>query len=350
MTRRLDERFQREQRDRRVVGRVLPFMLLAVVFHLILGTMADRAIPWFTPPYLDPGAPPHMVIVQLPEEDEEEEEEEEIKQPELEGQLVEVAPPEEEQPPEEADYVAEFNVTVPEETKTDLFKVNPEVVSPEFSEESKLEQADLMDVNVHKPSTGAQVGNNAFDPDRNGNLASLPSPWAVTNKDGLQDPVPSSHRAERVAGAPQNDLLDELSGDRVALNTKEYLYASYINRIRRLVNFYWEQNVDNLPHSVRLVRSAYTTTTSVVLDGDGALEIIEIVKASGSDELDDCVERAFKMAGPFPNPPAGLVEKDGRVYLPSMAFTVRQGQARMRYEGIDPRAGVQFPGILKSPR
>ena len=39
-------------------------------------------------------------------------------------------------------------------------------------------------------------------------------------------------------------------GDRLALNTVEILYASYLNRIRRLVNFYWNQNLDNLPASV----------------------------------------------------------------------------------------------------
>ena len=71
---------------------------------------------------------------------------------------------------------------------------------------------------------------------------------------------------------------------------------------------------------------------------------------SGNDPLDDAVVRAFRVAGPFPNPPDGLVAKDGRVYLPNMSFTVGVGQARMQYQGIDPRAGVQYPGILKSPR
>ena len=72
--------------------------------------------------------------------------------------------------------------------------------------------------------------------------------------------------------------------------------------------------------------------------------------ASGSDPLDDAVVRAFRLAGPFPNPPEGLVQKDGRVYLPEMDFTVQIGTAKAQYQGIDPRAGVQYPGILKSPR
>jgi hypothetical protein len=56
------------------------------------------------------------------------------------------------------------------------------------------------------------------------------------------------------------------------------------------------------------------------------------------------------LASPFPNPPEGLIQSDGRVYLPDMDFTVRFRIGRARYQGIDPRAGVQYPGILKSPR
>jgi hypothetical protein len=29
---------------------------------------------------------------------------------------------------------------------------------------------------------------------------------------------------------------------------------------------------------------------------------------------------------------------------------VQVGQAQANYQGIDPRSGVQFPGILKAPR
>jgi hypothetical protein len=59
---------------------------------------------------------------------------------------------------------------------------------------------------------------------------------------------------------------------------------------------------------------------------------------------------AFRMAGPFPNPPVQLVDSDGRARLPDFGFVVQVGQARAQYHGIDPRADVQFPGILKSPR
>ncbi len=308
----------------------------------------DMALPYLMPESDGRNTPIQVVFLDPP--DTQEEVEEEPEEPLNEGQIVEVAPPEEEEKPKDSEYLAEYDITVEEETKTDKFMVNPEILAPIFSKEQKMEQEDLIDMNIDKPSTGAQVGNHRFDPNRDGSLAALPSPWTQTNKPGPQDPVPAAHMASQVSGAPQNDFLNEERGEQVNLNTKEYLYASYWKRIRRLVGFYWDQNLQNLPSSVRLAKSSYTTTVKYTLNSDGALDYIEVVAESGSGELDDCVVRAFRIAGPFPNPPEGLIEKDGRVYAPDSGFTVQLSTARAQYQGIDPRAGVQFPGILKSPR
>lgn len=266
------------------------------------------------------------------------------------GQIVEVAPPEEQERPLEADYLAQYDRTVPEETRTEQVRINPEVVADMFSTEDQLQFEDLLDLDVTEPSTGAQVGNDRFDPDQDGALASLPSPFTLTNKEGLQQPVPSAHSTQSLSGAPQNDLLDERVGDRVALNSVEIKYADYVLRIRRLVNFYWAQNLDNLPRSVPLVKPKYQTVVDVVLDGNGALESIVVKKGSGLEPVDDCVVEAFRIAGPFPNPPEQLIAKDGRVYLPEFDWTVEVGHARAPYTGIDPRQDVRYPGILKATR
>ncbi|MEQ1566247.1 MAG: TonB C-terminal domain-containing protein, partial [Myxococcota bacterium] len=267
-----------------------------------------------------------------------------------EGQIVEVSPPKVEAVPLESDYLSEYDAATEHETRAERFEVNPEVLSREFSKEMQAEAAEVMDLNAEKESTGATVGNNRFDPDRNGSMSALPSPWKQTNQLGPQDPIPSSSRTASLSGAPQNDLLDEEIGKYVDLNTTRYPYAGYIQRIRRQVNYWWQQNLDNLGSSVRLSKSRYQTVVSVVLNADGALEHIEVIGESGSPELDDCLVRAFRVAAPFENPPAGLIEKDGRVYLPEFDFTLTLQAAQMQYQGIDPRAGVQFPGILKSPR
>jgi len=278
------------------------------------------------------------------------EEEPEPEPDEVDGQIVDVAPPIKEERPKDADYLAEHDQVVPEEMRSERYKVNPEVIAPAYSKEARLETEELVDLNVTEPSTGATVGHDAFDPGKDGLLASLPTPWTLTNRDGIEAPTVSSHADATLSGAPSNDLLDEKRGPITALNTKEFLYAAYLNRIRRLVSFYWSQNLDNLPNSVILARPKYTTQVQVVLNSSGGVEVVEVGTTSGSGELDDCVVRAFHIAGPFPNPPDGLVDADGRARLPDMGFTVTLGRAQNVYQGIDPRAGVQFPGILKAPR
>jgi hypothetical protein len=291
-------------------------------------------------------------IVLLPDDQiepkDEEEEEEEEKDPLMpDGQIVDIPPPKVEEVPDDADYLA-YDQKVDEETRTLNFRINPEVLAPTFSRDDKLEFEDLLDLGVQEPSTGAQAGMERFNPGRDGTLANIDAKFSITNKEGLASPVPASHMNQNLAGAPNNDLLDEKIGAAVNLNAKEFLFRDYYNRVRRLVNFYWDQNLGNLPHSVPLLKPRYETRVNVVLDGTGAVEAIEVTHESGLGPVDNCVVEAFRIAGPFPNPPEGLIAKDGRVYMGDMSFTVDVGHAQATYMGVDPRAGVQFPGILKA--
>ncbi len=326
------------------------FLLLSLLGHVALAVLAVAVLPHLEqePPPSRKARPVELVVLQR--EEEEPEPPPEPPEPVYDGQIVEVAPPEVEEVPKESEYLAEHDHATERETKTEKVVINPEVLAPSYSKEQSAESEEAVDLNVEKKSTGATVGNNRFDPMRDGSLAALPSPWERTNKVGPQDPIPSSSRTASLSGAPQNDLLNEEVGDRVDLNTTKYPYAGYMDRIRRQVNYWWQQNLDNLPSSVRLAKDAYTTEVEVILNADGALEHISVSEPSGVAELDDAVVRAFRLAAPFENPPAGLVQSDGRVYLPDFDFTVKFSAARLQYEGIDPRAGVQFPGILKATR
>ena len=325
------------------------FVALVVALFLHVGAFLLIA-PWWsgfdvTPPDYDT-MPVQLVVEVVPPEEPEDPEPEE--RPD--GQLVDTPRPEKEERPEDADFLAEHDRTVEKDTRDPRYRVNPEVLAEQFNETDELQFEDAVDLNVTDPSTGAQVGNDRFDPDRDGRLAALPAPFQLTNKDGMQKPVPASSRASQMAGAPNNDLLDVEISDRTRLSTRELVGAGYINRIRRLVNFYWKQNIDNLPRSVILARPRYTTAVDVVLDSHGALEEIDITVEAGVPELDRAVTDAFRLAGPFPNPPPELIAKDGRIYLTGMYFTVELGRARAVFDGVDPRAGVRFPGLLNAPQ
>ncbi len=353
----------------------VPLTLVAVVaaslaLHVLLvAVLVEFGLPGLAGPTLDrpvsvqllagdvvPGdvTPPTYELTPRPDAPEaaEPEPEEEPLDPELpDGQIVETPPPKVEQVPEHADYLAEHDTTVPEEMRSRKYKINPEIVAPTYSDESKVELEEHADVGALEASTGAMAGGiDDADPGRGPPKSAIPSQFLISNKEGLAAPVLASSGVQDIRGAPQNDLLDEKLGPGVALNTREFLGADYINRIRRQVNFYWKQNLDNLPSTVRLGKPRFRTEVSVVLTGDGVLESIEVTASSDSTPIDDCVVDAFRIAGPYPNPPTQLVGRDGRVRLPDFEFTVNVGQAQMQYQGVDPRANVQFPGILNAPR
>src|SRR5262245_32020143 len=206
----------------------LLFSLLGHVATFGLLTLVQPFDPDSLPP--SPGRPMSVVMV----EPEPEPKAEEVEEPEdltkYEGQIVEIAPPVQEQKPKDADYLSRYDNTAPEETRTERFEVNPEVLSRAYSKESQAEQRDLMDLNAEKESTGATVGNNRFDAARDGSLRALPSPWKMTNLQGPQDPVPSAQMSAAMSGAPQNDLLRESVGQVVDLNTLRYPFAGYMER------------------------------------------------------------------------------------------------------------------------
>lgn len=335
----------REQRSRqRRWAAVITFGCLSLLLHVVIIAVGIPLWPWLMDAAELPDNRPVSLVFVQPEDIEPPKPE----LPDYSGQIVDLAPPEVEETPRDADYLAEHERVVEKETRTERFQVNPDVLAPTYSKEAKLQLEDLIDLQVTEPSTGARVGNDRFDPDRDGSMAALNSPFSVTNRDGLQKPVPASHRSQALAGAPNNDLLDEEKGTSVNLNTNEFLFANYLNRIRRLVNFYWQQNLDNLPPSTMITKSQYATEVYVVLSAHGALATVDVTEESGSPAIDNCVVDAFEMAGPFPNPPEQLIGPDGLVELPDFGFTVRVGHARANYQGVDPRAGVQFPGILKA--
>lgn len=59
----------------------------------------------------------------------------------------------------------------------------------------------------------------------------------------------------------------------------------------------------------------YTTRLVVILNSRGEITKVKVLSISGTQELDDVAIQAFNRAGPFPNPPRGLV-RNGEIEVP----------------------------------
>jgi protein TonB len=121
---------------------------------------------------------------------------------------------------------------------------------------------------------------------------------------------------------PEDSIAGVAEGDKTALNTKEYLFYGYFQRIRERLDKAWtpilRQKLITYYHSGRRLASQmdHTTKVMVVLNKQGEIIRVEIVSESGTRDLDDAAVGAFNKAGPFPNPPTGMVDLNGEVRVP----------------------------------
>lgn len=118
-----------------------------------------------------------------------------------------------------------------------------------------------------------------------------------------------------------NDYLKDVEvSAETHLNTRQFLYFSYYNRIKKRLRQYWEpmihDKVDRLIRRGRRPASIGSKMTRLIitLNQRGSLTRVQLRTTSGLEDLDDAAVEAFKAAAPFPNPPKDLV-KNGNVKI-----------------------------------
>nr|BFD58241.1 hypothetical protein CKG001_03480 [Bdellovibrio sp. CKG001]BFD61672.1 hypothetical protein BdHM001_03530 [Bdellovibrio sp. HM001]BFD65473.1 hypothetical protein HAGR004_04950 [Bdellovibrio sp. HAGR004] len=120
-----------------------------------------------------------------------------------------------------------------------------------------------------------------------------------------------------------NDYVKDVDrGLETLLNTREFKYYSYYNRIRKQLSQHWEGRVrEKLSKMFKEGRSPAATNQDritklmIVLNDKGTLVRVQVLSDSGVRDLDDAAIEAFRAAAPFPNPPKGIIEGDGTVKI-----------------------------------
>ncbi len=110
-------------------------------------------------------------------------------------------------------------------------------------------------------------------------------------------------------------------GETTALNTKEFIFYGYFERIRRRLDRAWEPLLKG--HIMKLYRKGrqlasdtkHITSTLVILNDRGEIIQVQVLGKSGVRDLDSAAVEAFNKAGPFPNPPSGLVNQHKRIEI-----------------------------------
>ncbi|MCM2323649.1 MAG: TonB family protein, partial [Oligoflexia bacterium] len=108
------------------------------------------------------------------------------------------------------------------------------------------------------------------------------------------------------------------------LNTQQSVYYSFYARLYEAIGPLWQSRLNAVYDSTRLQPGSYTTVAEVVMDRDGNLQAIEILRSSGVEAFDRAVIDSWRKIQRFPNPPQGLTEADGKVRT-GWNFTVQVG-------------------------
>lgn len=110
-------------------------------------------------------------------------------------------------------------------------------------------------------------------------------------------------------------------GETTALNTKEFVYFTYYRRIRQQLDQAWrpilKENIYKIFRAGRHLASDvdHVTKTAVTLNSAGEVIRVQVLEESGVMDLDRAAVDAFNKAGPFPNPPRGLIDHLGRITI-----------------------------------
>lgn len=110
--------------------------------------------------------------------------------------------------------------------------------------------------------------------------------------------------------------------ERTALNTREFVFYGYYQRIRQRLDRAWvpilRQKLLRFYRGGRSLASDmdHRTRVMVVLNRGGEIVRVQITSESGNAELDDAAIGAFNEAGPFPNPPHGIIDAQGEIQVP----------------------------------
>lgn len=151
---------------------------------------------------------------------------------------------------------------------------------------------------------------------------------------GTAQLLPSMAVLDKLSGAAPNDHLKDVEeGDGTFLNTKEWKYSSFFNRVKQSVGMNWDPasrlRQRDPTGTIYGGRDRYTVL-SVTLNEKGMVKDVFVEKSCGLDFLDLEAIRSFERAQPFPNPPPGLIASDSTVRFSFGFFLEMGGGPRLR--------------------
>ena len=162
-----------------------------------------------------------------------------------------------------------------------------------------------------------------------------PTPASEDGSEGKQGSEGSDQLASPAAlasrsGAAPNDHLEGVGeGDGTFLNTREWKYAGFFNRVKQAVSAHWKPNAVLEHRRIDDTRTR-VTVVNVSLDERGQVKQMRVESSSGDSALDAEAVAAFERSQPFPNPPSSLIGADAAIHFSFGFYMEMNGTAQFR--------------------
>jgi TonB family protein len=154
------------------------------------------------------------------------------------------------------------------------------------------------------------------------------------DRGGEADLSLSSETLRRIAGGPSMDGVGEglEVGEETWLESREFKYATFMNRMRREIGQQWIPRVRDAqrerdPDGSLFFYKERTVVLGLTLDTDGNVRDLSVLESSSVEFFDRVAVTSVRAAQPFPNPPQGMFRSEPAVRIP-FSFTMYPGDGR----------------------
>lgn len=195
-----------------------------------------------------------------------------------------------------------------EQQKTKISKLQEKLLRKNFIKEASNEKRNLAELE-QDPSRLFALAN----PELSDNKApELRSPSSI-----LDNEITRAERAKKGEGlSATDDFLQGVTvGPNTLLNTQEYKYYNFYERIRQMLVERWRTRIRREIDRARSPASenklhvgTKITKLNVHMNENGEIVSIERTGMSGIESFDQSAEVAFREAAPFPHPPAEMLK------------------------------------------
>jgi TonB family protein len=128
-----------------------------------------------------------------------------------------------------------------------------------------------------------------------------------------------SERMGKIQSALENFIPEVRPGNQTALNTRAAPFAAFIARMHRNIHELWGfgflEDLDRKSMADPLNNLTLMTKLEIVLNGDGTIDKITVVRASGLTQFDVAAIDAVYSAAPFADPPREIRSGNGKIYV-----------------------------------